>query len=104
MKAYDIVSDGTVNIDFDHVTENPLVNGIEIIDRDAPPSPPGDGITRRSYDGSTVGAGSTVNPAGIDWSQATGAFMAGNNLYTAWSDGHLYKRTFNGTTLTRGRR
>ena len=39
MKAFPITSDGTVNIDFTHVTENPLVNGIEIIDLDVPAGP-----------------------------------------------------------------
>ncbi len=39
MKAFNITSDGNVNIDFSHVVENPLINGIEIVDTDAPPVP-----------------------------------------------------------------
>jgi len=31
MKSFTITSDGTVDIDFAHVTQNPLVNGIEIV-------------------------------------------------------------------------
>ena len=42
MKAFDITSDGTVNIDFSHVVENPLINAIEIIDASLPaPQQPG---------------------------------------------------------------
>ena len=38
MKSFDITSDGNVDIDFQHVAENPLVNGIEIIDSDVAPT------------------------------------------------------------------
>jgi hypothetical protein len=31
MKSFTVTSDGTVDIDFAHVTQNPLVNGIEIV-------------------------------------------------------------------------
>lgn len=99
MRSFDITSDGVVNLDFLHVVENPLVNGIEIIDRDAPPPPSSGGIVERDFDGSTVGAPSSVDAGGVDWSRVRGAFMAGNTLYTAWSDGRLLKRTFNGTTF-----
>ena len=43
MKAFNMTSDGNVNIDFSHVIENPLINGIEIIDTDVAP-PPSAGI------------------------------------------------------------
>ena len=46
-----------------------------------------------------MGASSEISGGGTDFSQATGAFMADGNLYTAWSDGHLYKRTFDGTSF-----
>jgi hypothetical protein len=36
MKTFDITSDGNVDIDFSHVLENPLINGIEIIDNEVP--------------------------------------------------------------------
>jgi hypothetical protein len=35
MRAFDIASDGNVDIDLRNVVENPLINGIEILDRDA---------------------------------------------------------------------
>ena len=54
MKTFNVTSDGNVNIDFSHVTENPLLNGIEIINTDIPPSPPPGRIHflgRRTFDG-----------------------------------------------------
>jgi hypothetical protein len=33
MRAFDIVSDGNVDIDLRNVVENPLINGIEILDK-----------------------------------------------------------------------
>ena len=58
MYEFDFTSDGVINIDFGHVVENPLVNGIEIIDADAPPPPVGDaGLRYRNFsDGTTFGA------------------------------------------------
>ena len=31
MKSFIVTSDANLNIDFEHVTENPLINGIEIV-------------------------------------------------------------------------
>lgn len=99
MKSFSVTSDGDVNIDFGHVFENPLVNGIEIINSDVPSTGPDQGVVRRKYNGSTVGAASSLSTGGVDFSNAQGAFAVGNDLYTAWSDGHLYKRTFDGTNF-----
>jgi hypothetical protein len=55
-------------------------------------------MNRRGYDLTTLGASSTV-PLGIDWRNARGAFMLNGNLYYGWSDGWLYKRTFDGTAV-----
>jgi hypothetical protein len=52
-------------------------------------------MVRRGYDGSTFGARSTV-PTGVDWSSARGAMLLNDRLYTGWSDGNLYRRTFDG--------
>ncbi len=100
MKKWDIVSDGTVNINFGHITENPLINGIEIINLDAVGGPSPDSVTSRSYDGNTtVGASNTVaDPSGTAWSNTRGAFWVGGMLFYGWSDGKLYERTFDGTT------
>ena len=55
-------------------------------------------MSRRSYDLTSFGSTSTV-PLGIDWRNARGAFMLNGNLYYGWSDGWLYKRTFDGTNI-----
>jgi hypothetical protein len=100
MKAFTIISDGDVNIDFTNVVENPLVNGIEIVD----PSIGGGGSTpgtllRRPVDasGSPTGPATTANTA-IDWSLIRGAFLMNGTLYYGLGDGRLYARTFNKTT------
>jgi len=100
MKAYTITSDGNVDIDFSHVVENPLINGIEIIDNNVPaPGPDANNtVTDRSFTGSTV-TSSVAGPTGAQaWSNARGAVMIDNTVYTGWSDGTLKARTFNGTT------
>ncbi|MGH3360412.1 MAG: malectin domain-containing carbohydrate-binding protein, partial [Nocardioidaceae bacterium] len=61
MKSFNVTSDGNVDIDFGHVLENPLVNGIEIVNRDLPPGPDENGAVKRSYDGSDVGATTPVS-------------------------------------------
>ncbi|MGH3359759.1 MAG: PKD domain-containing protein, partial [Nocardioidaceae bacterium] len=40
-----------------------------------------------------------VSSPGIDWSSVRGAAYLDGSLYTAWADGHLYKRSFDGTTF-----
>jgi PKD domain/Malectin domain/Domain of unknown function (DUF5122) beta-propeller len=99
MKAFDTVSDGTVDLDFGHVTENPLVNGIEILDRSVAAPLPGNGVTERTYNGSTFAAPVELPDGGNDWSGARGAFYVNDTLYTAWADGHLDARTFDGSTF-----
>ena len=59
------------------------------------PAQPG---PQRSYDGSTSGADSVVDPGGRAWDTVRGAFMLNGYLYTAWSDGTFVKQTFDGTT------
>ncbi|MFL6139376.1 MAG: PKD domain-containing protein [Frankiaceae bacterium] len=103
MKSFDVTSDGTVNIDFAHETENPLVNAIEIIDLDgAPPPPPPvdtDLATHRSFDGTTAGPSTTMSSTGISWSVVRGAFMLDGTLYYGDINGNLHSRTFNGSTF-----
>ena len=99
MKQFAVVSDGNVDIDFGHRTNDPLVNAIEIINNDAAPAPSSDTAVRRTFTGASATAPTTLPDAGIEWSKARGAVLLDGNLYTAWSDGHLYKRTFDGTTF-----
>jgi hypothetical protein len=63
-----------------------------------PGSPAGSSLVARSFDGSHAGSTSTVDTT-TDWSQARGAFVVGSWLYYGWSDGTLYRRTFDGSTL-----
>ena len=58
-----------------------------------------DAAVRRGFTGTTATASTTLPASGIEWSKAKGAVLLDGNLYTAWNDGHLYKRTFNGTTF-----
>jgi Malectin domain len=101
MKQFAVTSDGTVDIDFGHVVENPLINAIEIVGPGAGPGPqPGDRLLRRSYDGTNFGPESVASgPPDILWSHARGAFMLNGRVYTGWDDGRLYARTFNGTSF-----
>jgi outer membrane protein assembly factor BamB len=55
-------------------------------------------MEHRSFDGSSLGASQSMPVAGVDWSQARGAFMLSGKLYTGWSDGRLYVRSFDGQT------
>ena len=41
----------------------------------------------------------TLSTPTIDWGQARGAFVTNGRLYTGWSDGKLYERSFDGTTV-----
>ena len=78
MKPFTITSDGNVDIDFQHVVENPLDqrhrdHRQRCRRRRAPPAD--DTVIDRDFDGSTVTASSTVANGGQDWSSARGAFM-----------------------------
>jgi PKD repeat protein len=99
MKAFTITSDGTVNINFGHVTENPLVNAIELINSDIVLTGSPDDIRTRTFDGSTAGAATTLPTSGVSWSQARGGFYLNGIAYAGWSDGNLYARPFDGTTF-----
>ncbi|WP_089153833.1 malectin domain-containing carbohydrate-binding protein [Micromonospora sp. NBS 11-29] len=100
MREFTVVSDGSVDLEFRHVVENPLVNGVEIVKTGPPPPGTGDEVRARSYDGTTtVGAAAPVaNPDGTLWSTARGAFWVGGTLFYGM-DGALWRRTFNGTTF-----
>lgn len=56
-------------------------------------------LTRRSYDGTTLGSSSTVGGAAIDWQNTRGAFAINGKIYYGRSDGWLYERTFDGTNF-----
>ncbi|MET0524050.1 MAG: malectin domain-containing carbohydrate-binding protein, partial [Nocardioides sp.] len=101
MRAFAITTDADgVDIDLRAVTENPLVNGIEIVDDDAGPGAVTTGVLqRRAVDatGAPTGSPSVANST-MDWSTVRGAFLLNGTVYYGLSDGSLYKRTFNKTT------
>jgi outer membrane protein assembly factor BamB len=58
-----------------------------------------DELVQRSFTGTTSGTTTTVPSPGIAWSSARGAVYIGNTVYTGWSDGNLYGRTYDGSTF-----
>ncbi|MEX0754171.1 MAG: malectin domain-containing carbohydrate-binding protein [Actinomycetota bacterium] len=102
MHSWNVTSDGSATIDFLHVTENPLVNAIEIVDRDAPTGPvptAPESFTVREFDGATAGPDATLETPGDSWGSARGAFVLEGKLYAGWSDGRLYSWPFDGAEL-----
>ena len=100
MRSFTVVSDGSVDIDFGHVVENPLVDGIEIVKTGPPPAGTGDEVEARPYDGATtVGAASPVgNPDNTTWSTARGGFWVGGTFFYGMN-GALWRRSFDGATF-----
>jgi PKD repeat protein len=93
MKKFDMTSDGNVNIDFSHVTENPLLNGIEIVRTDIPTPPSqADNLSTVAFNGTTATA-STADNQGIDFGNWRGAFQVGDQVFYGRVDGYLYSRT-----------
>ena len=100
MEHWQVTSDGAIDIDFGHEIENPLINGIEIINSDLPPPPTGDaGLRYRHFtDGTSFGGEQSAPGGGVDWSTIRGTTYIDDTLFYARNDGMLYRRTFDGTT------
>ena len=102
MMSFTRTSDGSVDITFVHQVENPLVNGIEIINNDVTPGPGvgADVVRRQLVDGTSA---TPTNPATIPsaetWGQSRGSFFVDGTLYSGWADGTLRARSFDGTTF-----
>ena len=101
MRSFSINTDSNgINIDLTAITENPLINGIEILDNSIPAGTPTPGVLLRRPVGSSgapTGSATTANQA-IDWSQVRGAFLVNGTLFYGLPDGGLYRRTFNAST------
>ncbi len=65
----------------------------------APPPGPIGSLTRRSFDGTTLGASTDLSTPGIDWRGLRGMFALNGVLYYGTSGGAVFARTFDGTTL-----
>lgn len=103
MRAFDITSDGNITITFRHGSDNPLINAIEIIDRDAPTvsAPSATHMRHRTFDGAVAGVPVNRLTSSTDWSHVRGAFVTNGFLYTGWDTGRMYRQTFSGGTLGR---
>lgn len=60
---------------------------------------PGTDVRARYFTGSSTGSGRTVGGMGVNWRYARGAVMLNGQLYTGWSDGKLYARSFSGSSV-----
>ena len=98
MKSFATTGDanGHVTIDLGAVVENPLIDGVEVVDDDplpAPPPPPApvdpDELQVRHYDGTTVGPTSVLGGTGIAWGSVRGATMLNGVLYYTYADGNF---------------
>jgi hypothetical protein len=101
MKSFTVTGDSDgLDIDLRNVTENALINGIEILDNNAGGGTSTTGVLqRRAVDasGSPTGAAATANSS-FDWSTVRGAFLLNGVLYYGLPDGGLYSRTFDKAT------
>ncbi len=97
MKSFDVTSDGSIDLLWRHVAENPLINGIEIIDRSVPAgtgsNPTADQVDATPLSETGV-VGATTTTSGVEaFGRARGAFIVNGTLYTPWQDGTLRART-----------
>jgi len=96
MYAFDIVSDGSVDIEFLHEVENPLVNAIEIVQTNVGGGgsiSSADDVQRRFLD-PLLGPGATAVTVGTEaWRWARGGFMVDDTVYTGRVDGSMQMRT-----------
>ena len=96
MEAYDTTSDGSVDISFVHHISDPIVSAVEIVSlcgTGYASTTSNDTFTGRTFDGTTVGAPTTVATTGTSWSQARGAFMLSGTLYTGLGRWARVRRT-----------
>ncbi|HET7399535.1 MAG TPA: PKD domain-containing protein [Intrasporangium sp.] len=103
MKSIDLTvpSTGKVTVSFGHVTQNPLVSAFEIVKTGTPPPAPAasDALSQTGLTSSAVSYAPEAAPdGGVTWSSTRAAFMVGNKVFYAATDGYLYSRTFTGTT------
>jgi hypothetical protein len=101
MRSFAVTTDvDGLDIDLRSVVENPLINGIEVLDNGVTPTAgAGGALERRAVDGSGAPtAAATAANSGMDWSSVRGAFYLNGTVYYGLTDGKLYSRTFNKAT------
>ena len=102
MKAFDVTvpSSGNITVELTHVTENPLINGIEIVNDDVPAPPAAtDSLSAVAFDGTTAEPAQTVPGQGIPWGNTRGSFVVGDQLYYGSTDGYLYRANMTGSDI-----
>lgn len=102
MLSRNIVSDGVVDVRFVHLVENPLVNGLEIVDLDASaPDPGAAGQAREIYFNGTIAGskGVTDITSNVSWDDVRGGFATSDSMYLAMANGQFQKRSFDGQAL-----
>ena len=102
MESFITTSDGSVDIEFGHVIENPLVSGIEIIDLDAEPDDTSvvvDDVRRQFYAGTGSPEQQFTLTGPETWAQARGGVLIDGTLYTGWADGSFRSWSFDGETF-----
>lgn len=100
MKSFTATSDGTIDLEWLHQVENPLINGIEILEHvPGEPAPEPTLLSRVWYEGAQVVEPVQAAPAGdIDWTKVRGAVVIDGDLYYGTTDRDLVKRRFDGTS------
>ncbi|HEX4018537.1 MAG TPA: PKD domain-containing protein [Frankiaceae bacterium] len=102
MKSFPVPSgSSTLTVSFSHETENPLVDGIEVVDSSQPAATPQalDTFSANTFDASTgAGGAAAVQPSGggIPWGSVRGAFVLNGRIWYGMSDGNFYYRTWDG--------
>lgn len=93
-------ADGSVDLTFVHEgADNPLVNGIEVLDAGKPgvPATATGTLTAHSFTGGSAGQ-ATATAAAAQLAAAHGAFVADGALYYGSTDGTLHERSLDGST------
>lgn len=100
MREFQVTSDGTVNIDFGHVVDHPLVDAVEIVK--VTPQTGIDPKALRSVHLDTdlaLGAAGVVDATTMDWSTTRGAFAVAGYVYYGKADATFNRRSFDGSAF-----
>ncbi|WP_281966188.1 PKD domain-containing protein [Serinicoccus marinus] len=101
MKSFEVTSDGTIDLQWLHRTENPLVNAIEIAEvaPEGEPQPEPSDLSRVWYGGAQVTNPVEPAPEGdVDWAEVRGAVVIDGELFYGTSAGGFVRRSFDGAT------